>query len=76
MVDLEDCTFNPAVNTSQSPKRDLKTYIRDQELFEMSKKRKISELREKQEINEEKMINETHISKGSSKLYKKVDRYR
>jgi hypothetical protein len=42
----------------------------------MSKKRKISEQKEKQEIDSVKMINETHISKGSVKLFKKVDRYK
>lgn len=53
----------------------MQTYIRDQEIFELTKQRKILEQMEKKEQECEKKLKEPHISKGSIKLYKRVDRY-
>lgn len=37
MRELDDCTFEPQVNRSTSPRRDLQAYIQDQEDFEKKK---------------------------------------
>jgi len=37
IADLKECSFQPRVNKSNSPMRNVSTYVRDQETYELSK---------------------------------------
>jgi len=66
MVELDGCTFEPKINRSNSPPRDLSAYLKDQKDFEVKKSLKNYALF-CQLDEQEKSQRHTSMSKGSRK---------
>eukprot|EP00347_Sterkiella_histriomuscorum_P013707 403363677 len=76
IAEFNSCQFQPRTNKSNSPMRDIDQYLRDQESYELTKQRKIHEKLNQEEKLDLEKINSTHISRGSSKMVRNIDRYR